>query len=84
MEQFTADSYFDLKKFEHRGVVSDPVWTGLDGIEGYIEKFKGEGVHGSLKKIGQSYIEEGVVIREGCTIEHGAVVKAPSLIGRNC
>ena len=87
MKIFRVEDFFDLKKCGFRDLYEgvEQVWEAIGRIKPYIEKRLkelGPGCHG--KMIGKPWIGEDGYIGEGTVVEEGAMIKGPTVIGRNC
>ncbi|MBI3920366.1 MAG: hypothetical protein HY318_03020 [Armatimonadetes bacterium] len=80
---FRPEEFFDLSSYEHaaifEGVVD--VWEVLKRIEGYVKANLNPGING--KVMDYAYVADDVYIGEGTVVEPGAVVKGPTIIGKN-
>lgn len=83
---FTPSNFFDLSDFEHKGLFdeSSSVWEAIKKISDYL-------LSGPLGKI-QGVVEQGaflvnpeeISIGEGTTVEPGAYILGPCVIGKQC
>lgn len=87
MQIFRVEDFFDLKQCGfpelYEGV--GQAWEAIGRIKACVEnklKETGSGCQGKI--IGQAWIAEDVYIGEGTVVEEGAMIKGPTVIGRNC
>lgn len=81
-----------LKGYEHCELFDEGnVCGALDKIEAYIRNYHAksnkEGPQKKLYKVmGSVYIDESepIIIGPNTTVEHGAMIKGPAIIGANC
>jgi NDP-sugar pyrophosphorylase family protein len=88
---FTPADFWDLSKTNHAGLYDgcEYAWEALKRISDYVkEKLKEVGAEGKTvnkgKLMGSPYIDTNVFIDEGTVVEHGAMIKGPAFIGKNC
>lgn len=87
MNPFDPSLYFDLSQYSHKALFIDceHAWEVFSKIEDYLQKAllqrEWKGVVSS-----QAYIvnPETISIGEGSTIEAGAYIQGPCVIGKNC
>ena len=81
---FRAEDYLDFSQFTFPELFEgcENVWEALPKITAVVVERLRPGNAGTL--IGTPFIAHDVQIGEGTVIEHGAVVKGPSIIGANC
>jgi NDP-sugar pyrophosphorylase family protein len=60
----------------------DYPWQALPRIERYLAALPPGRMRGTL--LGSAAIDPNVIVGEGTTIEHGAVLRGPAVIGKNC
>jgi NDP-sugar pyrophosphorylase family protein len=81
---FRAEDYLDLKQFAFPELFDgcDNVWDALKTLPEFVKKR----VKPSRQetRVGSPYIAEDVMIGKGTVVEHGAVIKGPTIIGANC
>ena len=80
---FTADYLFDLTQTEHAAIFDgcEYAWDALKKIEPYLAKVTKQ--NPSPRFAGAS-IGERVIIGAGTTVEPGAMIIGPAIIGKNC
>ena len=78
------ETFFDLSKTKHNSIFdgAEFVWDAIKNIHDYIienmnPQIKGEVMPGA-------WVDNNVFIDEGTVVEHGAMVKGPAIIGKNC
>ncbi len=78
------ETFFDLSKTKHNSIFDgvEFVWDAIKNIHDYIienmnPQIKGEVMPGA-------WVDNNVFIDEGTVVEHGAMVKGPAIIGKNC
>lgn len=78
------DELFELEGWIYADVFTGVTypWEVLPKIEGYILAHLKPGNQGQV--IGQPFIAKDVQIGAGTTVEHGAVIYGPTIIGENC
>ena len=83
-DMFRAEEFLDLKQVAFPELFEDCefVWDALKKLADFTKKHVKPAQLGT--KIGSPYIANDVMIGKGTVIEHGAVVKGPSIIGENC
>jgi NDP-sugar pyrophosphorylase family protein len=62
-------------------------WQVLPFIAKYAQEFISTCAQEERQKgtvVGSVFIEDNVIIGEGTVIEHGAMIKGPTIIGKNC
>ena len=59
------------------------LWDPLNRLEEFVKASVKPSLKG-VKIIGAAHIEDNVEIGEGTVVEHGAVIKGPTIIGNNC
>ena len=90
-EELNAKAFFDLSDFEHSELFKQSenyVWDALKKINLYLDdwfvKYRPSNI--GKQKWSEAYFtnEDEISIGEGTTIEPGAYIKGPCVIGRNC
>lgn len=81
---FRAEEFLDLAQFQYPALFDncENVWDALKKLPDLVKHYLEPSQRGTV--IGTPYIAADVVIGKGTVIEHGAVVKGPSIIGANC
>jgi len=80
------DSFFELDLFEH-GEIFDGcayVWEALSKIKLYLEKKKLGKIAVSIPKTAHLVDSNLISIGEGTSVEAGAYIKGPCIIGKHC
>ena len=83
MNELKSDLFFALDAFEHRPALPTdrPAWSALgDALKAYIESWSDWTVQGMLPQ-GVHLLGDHISIAPGCTIEPGAVIIGPAIIG---
>ncbi|MFZ5803699.1 MAG: glucose-1-phosphate thymidylyltransferase [Acidobacteriota bacterium] len=86
MTALTAEHFFDLSNFSHRGLFPDnePVWTALaSGLARYLESWSCWEIRSPLPE-GVYLLSGPVFIAEDVEIEPGVVIRGPVLLDRGC
>ena len=80
---FTADYLFDLTQTEHAAIFDgcEYAWDALKKIEPYLAKVTKQN---SPPRFPGASIGERVIIGAGTTVEPGAMIIGPAIIGKNC
>ena len=84
MTDLAASSFFDLEGWTHRDVfpADAPVWAALgDRLAAFLEGWESWEIRSPLPD-GVHVLGERVFVDEGCTIEPGAVLVGPVVVGR--
>ncbi len=81
---FRPEEFLDLKQFAYPGLFDgcEHVWDALKKIAEFAKAHLKPAQLGT--KLGTPYIADDVMIGKGTVIEHGAVIKGPTIIGENC
>ena len=83
MIDFSPTAFFDLTGFAHRDLFTDdePVWTALGRrLAAYLEAWTDWGIACDLPA-GVHLLGERIFMAPGCTVEPGAVIIGPAIIG---
>ena len=83
MIDFSPTVFFDLKDFEHNDLFSDgePVWTALgQRLAAYLEAWTDWGIACDLPA-GVHLLGDRIHMASDCTVEPGAVIVGPAIIG---
>lgn len=74
----------DLRDFEHASLFEgcEFPWQALGRIAGFVRTHLKPANYGRV--LGAPLIGAEVLVGEGTVVEHGAVIKGPAIIGRNC
>ena len=84
MIDFSASQFFDLDGFEHRGIFADdePVWAALgDRLAAYLDAWNDWGIAVELHP-GVHLLGDRIFMAPDCSVEPGAVIVGPAIIGR--
>jgi len=81
---FRAEEYLDLTQFAFPELFDgcEHVWEALRRIGEVVRTHRKAGNLGTV--VGTPFIAPDVQIGKGTVIEHGAVIKGPTIIGENC
>ena len=81
---FRPEELLDLKQFAYPDLFADcrHVWDALKKLPTFVKKYVKPAQRGEV--VGTPFIGDDVQIGTGTVIEHGAVVKGPAIIGKNC
>jgi len=82
--KFSPEKFFNIDGTLAAGLFDDLtyVWEGVAALPQYIEKTIKPGVQGDVED--GAWLEPGCVqLGEGSRVEHGAIVRGPTIIGRN-
>ena len=86
----TPEDFFDLSLFEHSELFTglDKVWGVLSEIEAYLARTIGHtvqpGIHGRVEEGATLVNPDAIFIGEGSTVESGAYIAGPTIIGKKC
>jgi NDP-sugar pyrophosphorylase family protein len=83
MTDFSAPAFFDLDGFVHRDLFVDgePVWAALgDRLADYLAAWTDWSIATDLPD-GVHLLGDRIFISRGCTVEPGAVIVGPAIIG---
>lgn len=89
MINFRPEEFFDLSAFKYSDIfkLKEPVWQGLGELKNYLQSqlanFKGRLIKGEVQK-GAVLDGENIFIDKGTLVEPGAMIKGPTIIGKNC
>jgi NDP-sugar pyrophosphorylase family protein len=88
-QNFEACMFFDLQNYMHKELFKtrEPVWKALDAIESYISNYSElKRLQSNYKTVGSVYIDTDQPVHIGLNtvVEHGAMIKGPTIIGQNC
>jgi NDP-sugar pyrophosphorylase family protein len=84
------EDFFDLSLFEHSELFEglEFVWQVLPLIEDYLERVIGHtvqpGIHGRIEEGAALVNRDAIFIGEGTTVESGAYMAGPAIIGKEC
>jgi len=83
MEQLTPKSFFDLTAFEHKALFSDCqyVWQALANIKSYLASYPLGSIESEIPASAHLVDPELITIGANVTIEPGAYIKGPCIIG---
>jgi NDP-sugar pyrophosphorylase family protein len=84
MIDFGATAFFDLEGFAHRAVFADeqPVWAALgERLKSYLESWSDWSMAGELPS-GVHVLGDRIFMAPDCSVEPGAVIIGPAVIGR--
>lgn len=86
MSDFGPNNYFDLSAFEHRRLFDGcaSVWQALNNIESYLISYKLGSISSAIQQYAYFVNPESITIGEGTTVEPGAYIRGPCIIGKNC
>lgn len=82
MNELTAQLFFDLEGFPHRGLFADdaPVWSALgDHLRDYLDAWTRWAIEVELHA-GVHLLGDRIAIAPGCRIEPGAVIVGPAIL----
>ena len=81
---FRAEEFLDLSQCPCPPLFADTeyVWKVLQKLPNFVKANVKPARLGTI--VGNPYIAEDVSIGKGTVIEHGAVIKGPTIIGENC
>jgi NDP-sugar pyrophosphorylase family protein len=85
--EFTPATFLDLAEFEHAALFDglDYVWQALgESLRRYIAEHVGGEVRGTVMEGAWIDPVNAVFIGTGTVVEPGAMVKGPTIIGRDC
>ncbi len=83
MTDFSPAAFFDLDGFDHRELfdADEPVWSALGArLVGYLEAWSDWSVDAELPD-GVHLLGDRISIAADCTVEPGAVIVGPAIIG---
>lgn len=83
MIDFNPTTFFDLGGFEHAGLFAEdePVWAVLgDRLVAYLEAWTDWTINQDLHP-GVHLLGENIFVAPGCSVEPGAVIVGPAIIG---
>lgn len=86
MQNLETNHFFDLSQFAHAALFDgcQYVWQALDNIQQYLQGYP-LGTIEALEQRGAYLVNASQIsIGEGTTIEPGAYIKGPCIIGKNC
>ncbi|MFN3413805.1 MAG: glucose-1-phosphate thymidylyltransferase [Thermoanaerobaculum sp.] len=86
MIALTAEHFFDLSGFSHRGLFphNEPVWAALaSGLARYLESWRCWEIRSPLPE-GVHLLSGPVFIAEDVEIEPGVVIRGPVFLDRGC
>ena len=83
---FAVKDLLDLREFAFPELFEgcEFVWDALKKLPEFVKQRVSTTATGYEATIGTPYIGENVVIGKGTVVEHGAVIKGPTIIGANC
>ena len=83
-DMFRAEDFLDLHEFAYPELFAncEHVWDALKKLPAFVKKHVKPSQRGKI--VGTPFIGDDVQIGEGTVIEHGAVIKGPAIIGKNC
>jgi len=81
---FRAGNFLDLKQFSFPELFdgNEHAWDALKRLSGFIKQHLKPARLCTI--MGEPYIADDVFIGRGTVVEHGAVIKGPTIIGENC
>ena len=82
----TPEFFFDLDQFSHSKVFlkNAPVWESLKNLKAYLDSLDLGKIECFIPPNVTVINPESVSIGQGTTIEPGAYIKGPCVVGRNC
>jgi UDP-N-acetylglucosamine diphosphorylase / glucose-1-phosphate thymidylyltransferase / UDP-N-acetylgalactosamine diphosphorylase / glucosamine-1-phosphate N-acetyltransferase / galactosamine-1-phosphate N-acetyltransferase len=85
-EQFQVDKFFDLSSFAHKELFEGCtyVWQALEKIQNYLSRKTLGKIESAKQEYAYLVNPELISIGEGTTIEPGAYIKGPCIIGAHC
>lgn len=86
-EKVSPEYYFDLNRIKYKKLFESRkyVWDALKGLDEYIKKklnVLGQGDRSGVKE--GAFVANDVYIGKGSTIDHGAIIHGPTIVGYNC
>ena len=86
MKETSAAYYFDLKTYAHATLFDEcaHVWQALPKIGSYLSSLELGVIEGDVDPRAYLINPESITIGPGSTVEPGAYIKGPCVIGRDC
>ncbi|MBS0621667.1 MAG: UDP-N-acetylglucosamine diphosphorylase [Verrucomicrobia bacterium] len=86
MEPFTPETFFDLTHYAHQELFNGCtyVWEALDNLKNFLYKNLFGKIEGDVSPEALLLHPELISIGPGTTVEPGAYIQGPCIIGRDC